>query len=303
MTVETITDLLYTGQRLQDELGLYFYGARWYDPYLNRFLSPDTIIPEPTNALDYDRYSYVRNNPLRYIDPTGHDPWDFPWDDINDFVYGFTAEIILNNFGFDPRVQRTVDYNTSESNASVAGRMVGDVFSIAEGFLGVTAGLGMGGGGIVLTGPGTLGVGAVVSAGAGAAVAVAGGGIAVNAGGNLGANLYRMGAKKYKPGDFSYQKSGHARDVQNKGFHIDSKYGELSILAEPDGTGGYTWKVTTTGGDPVSPRIQKGAVQFITDNPKKAIETANGIITNYSWNPAYTDRVIQAQNLINALSK
>ena len=68
---ETVTDLLYTGQKLQEELGLYYYVARWYDPYLNRFLSPDTIIPDQGRSAAYDRYAYVYNNPLRYVDPSG----------------------------------------------------------------------------------------------------------------------------------------------------------------------------------------------------------------------------------------
>lgn len=40
--------------------------------YLNRFLSPDSIIPDPYNPLDWDRYSYVGNNPVNRTDPTGH---------------------------------------------------------------------------------------------------------------------------------------------------------------------------------------------------------------------------------------
>ena len=44
--------------------------------YLNRFLSPDSIIPDPYNPLDYDRYAYGLNNPSRYIDPSGHIPVD-----------------------------------------------------------------------------------------------------------------------------------------------------------------------------------------------------------------------------------
>ena len=69
---ETVTDLLYTGQKLEEELGLYYYVARWYDPYLNRFLSPDSIIPDPGSSTAYDRYAYVQNNPTKYSDPTGH---------------------------------------------------------------------------------------------------------------------------------------------------------------------------------------------------------------------------------------
>ena len=69
---ETVTDLLYTGQKLEEELGLYYYIARWYDPYLNRFLSPDSIIPDPGSTGAYDRYAYANNNPIRYNDPSGH---------------------------------------------------------------------------------------------------------------------------------------------------------------------------------------------------------------------------------------
>ena len=34
--------------------------------------SPDSIVPDPSNPQSFNRYSYSRNNPLRYIDPTGH---------------------------------------------------------------------------------------------------------------------------------------------------------------------------------------------------------------------------------------
>jgi hypothetical protein len=51
---------------------LYYYGARWYDPALGRFIQPDTIVPDPGNPADFDRYAYVRNNPPRYRDPSGH---------------------------------------------------------------------------------------------------------------------------------------------------------------------------------------------------------------------------------------
>jgi len=52
--------------------GLMFYNARWYDPSLGRFAQADTIVPDPYNTIDYDRYAYVDNNPIRYIDPSGH---------------------------------------------------------------------------------------------------------------------------------------------------------------------------------------------------------------------------------------
>ncbi len=65
------TDRLFTGQRL-DETGLYQMGARWYDFQIGRWLSADTIIPEPWNPQSLNRYSYVGNNSLRFVDPTGY---------------------------------------------------------------------------------------------------------------------------------------------------------------------------------------------------------------------------------------
>jgi hypothetical protein len=41
-------------------------------PYINRFLQPDSIIPDQTNPQSWNRFSYVRNNPIGYNDPTGH---------------------------------------------------------------------------------------------------------------------------------------------------------------------------------------------------------------------------------------
>ena len=67
------TDYQYTGQRSYlDSFDLHYYVARWYDPYLNQFIQPDTLIPDPGNSADWNRYAYVLYNPMRYIDPTGH---------------------------------------------------------------------------------------------------------------------------------------------------------------------------------------------------------------------------------------
>jgi len=73
------TDKLYTSQREITGLGIYHYGARFYSPKLGRFLSADTIVPNPANPQAFNRYAYVLNNPTRYVDPTGHvcsDPED-----------------------------------------------------------------------------------------------------------------------------------------------------------------------------------------------------------------------------------
>ncbi len=49
-------------------------GARWYSPVLGRWLSPDTIVPDPKNPQSLNRYSYVNNRPLNFTDPSGHRP-------------------------------------------------------------------------------------------------------------------------------------------------------------------------------------------------------------------------------------
>jgi hypothetical protein len=45
-------------------------------PYINRFLQPDSIIPNLYNPQSLNRFSYVLNNPVRFSDPTGHKEYD-----------------------------------------------------------------------------------------------------------------------------------------------------------------------------------------------------------------------------------
>jgi len=71
-----ITTKRFTGQYHESGLpggeGLSYYNARWYDSQLGRFLNADTIVPQPWNPQSFNRLSYVHNNPMGYIDPSGH---------------------------------------------------------------------------------------------------------------------------------------------------------------------------------------------------------------------------------------
>jgi RHS repeat-associated protein len=74
------TDKTYTGQRDVPATGLMDYKARmpalalWgYSSWLGRFIQPDTLVPGVSNPQSWNRYSYGLNNPVKYIDPTGHD--------------------------------------------------------------------------------------------------------------------------------------------------------------------------------------------------------------------------------------
>jgi RHS repeat-associated protein len=61
----------FNGKELDPETGLYYYGGRYYDPEISRFISADPFIPQPGNPQSLNRYSYTLNNPQNYIDPSG----------------------------------------------------------------------------------------------------------------------------------------------------------------------------------------------------------------------------------------
>jgi RHS repeat-associated protein len=64
----------FTSHETIEEIGLINMNARLYDPIIGRFVSADSIIPDLGTPLDYNRYSYVRGNPVVSRDPTGHEP-------------------------------------------------------------------------------------------------------------------------------------------------------------------------------------------------------------------------------------
>ena len=69
--VQSTTPRGFTDQEHVDNLGVIHMNGRVYDPVLGRFLSPDPLVQAPYDAQTWNRYSYARNNPLRYTDPSG----------------------------------------------------------------------------------------------------------------------------------------------------------------------------------------------------------------------------------------
>jgi RHS repeat-associated protein len=67
-------------QSATEGFGLMFYQSRFYDPVIGRFSQADTIVPGGVQGLD--RYAYTANNPVRYVDPSGHQnrPSNCEWD-------------------------------------------------------------------------------------------------------------------------------------------------------------------------------------------------------------------------------
>jgi RHS repeat-associated protein len=55
----------FTGKDMDEETGLYYFNARWYDPSIGRFMSKDTA----KDGVNW--FIYCRNNPLKWVDITG----------------------------------------------------------------------------------------------------------------------------------------------------------------------------------------------------------------------------------------
>jgi RHS repeat-associated protein len=55
----------------RDPTGLIYLRARYYSSYLNQFIQPDPIVPDPYQPWEWNRYTYSRNNPVNLTDPSG----------------------------------------------------------------------------------------------------------------------------------------------------------------------------------------------------------------------------------------
>jgi RHS repeat-associated protein len=86
-STSTQESLGYAGER-QDETGLFYLDARYYDPTLARFISADTEMPGISHVAA-NRYAYAANDPINYSDPTGHYPW-------NEWAVAFTQSFFIS---------------------------------------------------------------------------------------------------------------------------------------------------------------------------------------------------------------
>ena len=123
----------FTGKERDGETGLDFFGARDLSAAQGRFTSPDQplIDQEPSDPQSWNLYSYVRNNPLVNIDPTGQD-CVYINDDVSlergncskkngTYVSG---TIDAKSFTYDPR-KGTLGYSYTNNGALGAGVIAG----------------------------------------------------------------------------------------------------------------------------------------------------------------------------------
>ncbi|QSX06711.1 RHS repeat-associated core domain-containing protein [Sedimentibacter sp. zth1] len=62
----------YTGHLYDDKASLVYMNARWYNPNVGRFMTEDTYRGDISNPQSLNQYAYALNNPVNYVDPTGH---------------------------------------------------------------------------------------------------------------------------------------------------------------------------------------------------------------------------------------
>ena len=66
-----VTSRGFTGHEMVDEMAVIHMNGRIYDPRLGRFIQADPLIQAPYLTQSFNRYSYVMNNPLNAVDPSG----------------------------------------------------------------------------------------------------------------------------------------------------------------------------------------------------------------------------------------
>ena len=86
-TDTALSRFLYAGEQYDEVSGLYYLRARRYDTTVGRFTQEDTYLGDGRNL-----YVYVQNNPLKYVDPSGHDK---KHERIGDGLFNFASGISM----------------------------------------------------------------------------------------------------------------------------------------------------------------------------------------------------------------
>ncbi len=114
----------FTGREWDEESGLYYYRARYYDTALGRFLQPDALWNR-SRPVTLNRYVYVENNPVNLVDPSGLKPEDrvvFAWEHSTILGETISAQkvVVMRNGEMMPGYSRIsiIDENTGQNSTS-----------------------------------------------------------------------------------------------------------------------------------------------------------------------------------------
>ncbi len=194
----------YTGQVLDEDTGLYYYGARYYDAELGRFIQADTAPPSTDNPQTLNRYAYCGNNPVNCVDPTGHSFWK----KLGNFFKQAAGIIISVAFTFMgmPFIGALISsaVSTALNGGSLADFGIGLAIGFAAGFAG---GYGAGKLGSFF-GMNKAGLGLAMLRG-GLSGAIGGAGSAAIYGGNIGMGALMGGAMGAGMGAVVWAKNNH----------------------------------------------------------------------------------------------
>src|SRR5437870_9150168 len=69
----TPDEFLYAGKIYDGSTGFYYFGARYYDPTIGRFITQDSAPGIREDPQSFNRYAYARDNPIKIIDQNGHE--------------------------------------------------------------------------------------------------------------------------------------------------------------------------------------------------------------------------------------
>lgn len=79
----------FTGKEEDEEIGLHYFGARYYSSYLGRWTGPDPPVIQESGLGNH--YNYGANSPYIYVDPDGNRPWVVPEEFRDDWIAFRTA--------------------------------------------------------------------------------------------------------------------------------------------------------------------------------------------------------------------
>jgi len=162
----------FTSKELDEETGLYYHGARYYEPTISRWMSadpagwvlinlmdedgelvpdgwPEGFGPGPSVGMKPDYsiieavnwYAYVSNNPVKYVDPTGMADWNAVGTGLLKMVTG-TAKTVLGAKLIAVSIAAIPISGGTATPAAVTGLVVGGVF-ILDGQVKVAVGFGL----------------------------------------------------------------------------------------------------------------------------------------------------------------
>ena len=221
------SDFYFTGQRLDESTGLYYYNARYYDPGLGRFITPDSLVPGPDNPQSLNRYSYCGNNPVNRIDPSGHGWWKK--------FCGFFASIIGVFLGALNPFLGMLAY----SLVSASGQGGNFGMNFGANFASSLVGWGIGTGVGKMWGDGFLSgltASALGGAGAGATTsAILGGDVGLGALGGLAGGTVGFLGSKISPMGASALAGGTSAEIQGGEFGEGALQGSLNSAGETVG--------------------------------------------------------------------